>query len=246
MPSKIPAVFNWSGGKDSALALYRTLQENQYQIIALLTTINRETQRSSMHGIPVELLHQQAQSIGLPLQVVELPANSSLETYETAMTEAITSFTAAGIRHFIFGDICLQEVREYREKLLTPHGIQVVEPLWCDDTRAIAQAFLDSGLQTVITTTDAALLDERFVGQQYNRHFLDSLPPEVDPCGENGEFHTFCYAGGMFRYPVAFSMGRPQRISYPAKMADSSVKTFTYCYVDLALPDHKSPMTERI
>ena len=115
MHTKIPAIFNWSGGKDSALALHRILQEDKYQVTSLLTTINRDTRRSSMHGIPIELLHRQADSIGLPLQVIELPSTCSMQEYETAMNHVVSHFQNRGISHFIFGDICLEEVRSYRE-----------------------------------------------------------------------------------------------------------------------------------
>ena len=141
MEPKIPAVFNWSGGKDSALALYRVLQEGVYEVVSLLTTVCRDTRRSPMHGIPIWLLRSQAGSIGLPLEVVELPANGSMEEYEAAMSEAVDRFKELGVRHFIFGDICLEDVRAYRERRLVPCGITVVEPLWGRDTKAVAEEF---------------------------------------------------------------------------------------------------------
>lgn len=237
MNPKIPAVFNWSGGKDSALALYRVLQEDVYEIVSLLTTVNRDTRRSSMHGIPLQLLHRQAGSIGLPLEVVELPTNGSIEEYETAMSGAVDRFRELGVRHFIFGDICLEDVRAYRERQLAPYGITVVEPLWGRDTKAVAEDFFASGLRTVVVTTNAALLDERFVSREYDRAFVAELPQGVDPCGENGEFHTFCYAGGMFRIPIEFSLGKPLRRTYTVKLEDGTMQKHAYCFANLNLPE---------
>lgn len=237
MNPKIPAVFNWSGGKDSALALYRVLQEGVYEVVSLLTTVNRGTRRSSMHGIPVWLLRRQAGSIGLPLEVVELPTNGSTEEYETAMSGAVDRFRELGVRHFIFGDICLEEVRTYRERQLAPCGITVVEPLWGRDTKAVAEEFFASGLRTVVVTTNAVLLDERFVGREYDRDFVAELPEGVDPCGENGEFHTFCYAGGMFRIPVEFSLGKPLRRAYSVRLEDGTVQKHAYCFANLNLSE---------
>lgn len=237
MNPKIPAVFNWSGGKDSALALYRILQEGVYEVVSLLTTVNRDTSRSSMHGIPIELLHSQAESIGLPLHVVELPTDGSIKEYEAAMSEAVNRFKSLGVCHFIFGDIFLEDVRAYRERQLAPYGITVVEPLWGCDTKTVTEEFFASGLRTVVVTTNAALLDERFVGREYDRAFVAELSENVDSCGENGEFHTFCYAGGMFRNPVAFSLGKPMRRSYRVKMADGTMKVYSYCFANLGLPD---------
>ena len=238
MDPKIPAVFNWSGGKDSALALYRILQEGVYEVVSLLTTVSRDTRRSPMHGIPIWLLRRQAGSIGLPLEVVELPANGSMEEYEAAMSEAVDRFKELGVRHFIFGDICLEDVRAYRERRLAPCGITVVEPLWGRDTKAVAEEFFASGLRTVVVTTNAALLDERFVGREYDRAFVAELPEEVDPCGENGEFHTVCYAGGMFRIPVEFSLGKPMRRTYSAELEDGTVQKHAYCSANLILPEN--------
>ena len=217
--------------------MYRILQEGVYEVVSLLTTVNRDTRRSSMHGIPVWLLHRQAGSIGLPLEVVELPTNGSTEEYGTAMSGAVDRFRKLGVRHFIFGDICLEEVRTYRERQLAPCGITVVEPLWGRDTKAVAEEFFASGLRTVVVTTNAVLLDERFVGREYDRDFVAELPEGVDPCGENGEFHTFCYAGGMFRIPVEFSLGKPLHRAYSVKLEDGTVQKHAYCFANLNLPE---------
>ena len=162
------AVFNWSGGKDSALALHQVLQEDRYEIVALLTTVNRSTRRSSMHGIPTELLQRQADSIGIPLYVVDLTPKGNMEDYETAMRGAVEHFKAIGAGRFIFGDIFLHDVRTYREKQLAPYGIEVIEPLWGRTSGQIMEEFLASGLETVIVTTTADVLgrDRRETGRR--------------------------------------------------------------------------------
>lgn len=227
------AVFNWSGGKDSALALYKALQSEQYEIVSLLTTVNRENRRSSMHGIPLTLLERQAESIGLPLRTVDLTPDGTMENYEQAMARATAHFREAGADRFLFGDIFLHDVRSYREKQLAPYGITVVEPLWGKTSEEIMQEFLASGLQTVVVTTTADRLDRGFIGRRIDEAFVRDLPPGVDVCGENGEYHTFCYAGGMFRTPVPFSLGEPLQRTYPVKLDDGTVKEYAYWFADL-------------
>lgn len=227
------AVFNWSGGKDSALALYKTLQAGEYDVVALLTTVNRVSRRSSMHGIPHSLLQLQADSIGLPLYVVDLRPQGDMADYENAMEKAVNCFKEQGVKHFIFGDIFLEEVRRYREKQLAPYGIEVVEPIWGRSSAEIVEEFLSSGLQTVVVTTTAGKLDEAFVGRRIDRAFLCDLPEGVDVCGENGEYHTFCYAGGMFSYPVPFTLGKPRKESFPVKLEDGTEQVCSYWFADL-------------
>lgn len=227
------AVFNWSGGKDSALALYKTLQAGEYEVVSLLTTVNRVNRRSSMHGIPVGLLQLQAESIGLPLYVVDLQPQGNMASYEKAMEQAVNHFKEQGVKHFIFGDIFLEEVRSYREKQLAPYGIEVVEPIWGRSPAEIMEEFLSSGLQTVVVTTTAGQLDDTFVGRLIDRAFLRDLPEGVDVCGENGEYHTFCYAGGMFSYPVPFALGKPRKEAFPVKLEDGTEQVFSYWFADL-------------
>lgn len=231
--SRKKAVFNWSGGKDSALALYKILKEREYEVVSLLTTVNRDNGRSSMHGIPLRLLEKQAESIGIPLYTAGLVPDGSMSDYEMVMKEAVNYFQGLEADYFIFGDIFLHDVRSYREKQLKPYGIKVVEPLWGKDSATIMQEFLASGLQTVIVTTTADVLDETFVGRRIDAGFVNDLPARVDVCGENGEYHTFCYAGGMFRNPVEFSLGKPFKRSYSVKLDDGTVKTYSYWFADL-------------
>lgn len=228
--AKIKAVFNWSGGKDSALALYKILRSDEYEIVSLLTTVNRESNLSSMHNIPLRLLRKQAESIGLPLYIAHLTPKGTMDDYEQAMTEAVCHFKEQGVTHFVFGDIFLHDVRAYREKQLAPHGISVVEPLWGKTSEEIMQEFLASGLQTVIVTTTADVLGKEFAGQKIDRELIGKFPAGTDVCGENGEYHTFCYAGGMFRRPVPFRLEEPALHTYPIRHDDGSIKEYSYWF----------------
>ena len=220
------AVFNWSGGKDSALALYKVLQQNQFDVVALLTTVNEETELSSMHAIPHSLLLKQAESIGIPLYPVFLPKH--LQIYEQRMKDAANHFKAQGIEHFIFGDIYLTDVRKYREDRLYPLGIEVVEPLWNPNSSEVMQDFLASGIKTQIIVTDASKLGEAFIGQDLNLTVLDLMSAEVDVCGENGEYHTFSYDGGPFKYPVDFNIIETRKMSYEFKLDNGEEMTYHY------------------
>ncbi|ENW03057.1 hypothetical protein F934_02797 [Acinetobacter beijerinckii ANC 3835] len=220
------AVFNWSGGKDSALALYKVLQQNEFEVVALLTTVNEETELSSMHAIPFSLLMKQAESIGIPLYPVFLPKN--LPAYEQRMLDAAHHFKAQGIEHFIFGDIYLSDVRKYREDRLYPLGIEVVEPIWNLNSNEVMQNFLDSEIKTKIIVTDASKLDESFIGQDIDAALLERMPSEVDVCGENGEYHTFAYAGALFKNPVQFEIIETRKMSYDFKLDNGEEKTYHY------------------
>lgn len=230
---RVKAVFNWSGGKDSALALHKALSCGKYEIISLLTTINSDNKRSSMHAIPESLIDAQARSIGIPIHYVPLKADGSMGDYEKAMTRAVDHFKAQGVTHFIFGDIFLQDVRSYREAKLAPYGIEVIEPLWNMTTEEVISDFLSSGLKTIIVTTMADVLGAEYIGRVIDKDFISSLPEGVDPCGENGEYHTFCYDGPIFSEPVRFSIEEKLKISHEVGMEDGTRKTFSYWYARL-------------
>ena len=229
------AVFNWSGGKDSALALHQVLQEDRYEIVALLTTVNRSTRRSSMHGIPTELLQRQADSIGIPLYVVDLTPKGNMEDYETAMRGAVEHFKAIGAGRFIFGDIFLHDVRRYREEQLAPYGIEVVEPLWGAESPEVMGGFLATGLRCVVVTTMYDGLGPSVIGREVDAAFVASLPSGVDPNGENGEYHTFCYDGPIFSSPVPFVLGSPSTRSYDISLDNGTIRRYTYCFADLGV-----------
>lgn len=182
MNGKIKAVFNWSGGKDSSLALLKALRSGLYDITALLTTVNSAKERSSMHDIPLSLLEKQASSIGIPLYKVPLVPHGDMRDYENAMRQAVLHFRKKDVTHFIFGDIFLHDVMSYRRSQLEPYGITVVEPLWDTGTEEIMDEFLASGLKTVIVTTDASVLGSEYAGREITRNLVDSFPQGCDPC----------------------------------------------------------------
>lgn len=229
---KQKAVFNWSGGKDSALALYKILQKGEYEVASLLTTINSDTHRSSMHAIPVSLLQAQAENIGIPFYMVQLDPNGEMKGYEDGMSKAVERFKHLGANHFIFGDIFLHDVRAYRERQLKPYGIEVVEPLWNKTSAEIMEEFLQSGLKTIVVTTMADLLDKSYIGKVIDRSFVENIPENIDVCGENGEYHTFCFDGPIFKRPVSYILGTPFRYSHTVGMEDGTEQTFNYWYAD--------------
>lgn len=177
---KIRAVFNWSGGKDSAHALLRAMETGCYEIVALLTTVNRDTHRSTMHGIPLSLLEAQAASIGIPLYIVDLTPEGNMEDYSSAMLQAVQHFKTLGVTHFIFGDIFLHDVRQYREQQLVPYSIEVVEPLWGKSSEQVMEDFLSSELKTIVVTTMNDGLGAAAIGKLIDRDFVASLPAETE------------------------------------------------------------------
>lgn len=237
---RIKAVFNWSGGKDSAHALWRAQRTGRYEIAALLTTVNRDTRRSTMHAIPTTLLQAQADSIGLPLHVVDLTPAGTMEDYGAAMSRAVEHFKVQGVTHFIFGDIFLYDVRRYREQQLAPHGIEVVEPLWGRSSEEVMRDFLASGLRTVVVTTMADQLGADAIGREVDREFVGSLPAGIDPNGENGEYHTFCYDGPIFRTSVPFRLGEAFSRSYDIRLDDGTTKTCSCWFADLGAAESET------
>lgn len=226
------AVFNWSGGKDSALALYKVLQSDEYEVVSLLTTINKSSGTSSMHAIPDDLLQAQADSIGLPLYRVLLP-EKDISGYNDAMIQSTEHFKALGVKHYIFGDIYLHDVRSYREKQLNPLGIEVVEPLWDKTSEEIIEEFLASGIKTKTIVTQAEVLDESYIGRELDREFFNSLPIGIDLCGENGEYHTFVYDAPYFSNEIKFSLDAPRKEHYDFVMDDGEKRRYYYwqCYL---------------
>ena len=205
---RLPVVLNWSGGKDAALALYTLLNDpeyaEKYEVVLLMTAANAKTRRSSLHGIPSDLLAEQASCIGIELEMMYIPDKGNLETYENTMKDATQRLLDKGIKHFAFGDIHLESVRKYREGNLNPLGVTVLEPIWGFDSETILQRFFDSGLQSMLMTANAKYLDESFVGQVLSPELVESFPKDVDCCGENGEYHTFCFDGPIFKSAVPF------------------------------------------
>jgi len=212
---KPKAIFCWSGGKDSALALYKVLQENKVEVVALLTTLNAQFKRISMHGVREELLDEQALAIGLPLVKMYVSEGTNAE-YEKNMETLLLQYKAKGVTTVIFGDIFLEDLRTYRENNLARVAMDAVFPLWKKDTRGLMNEFFELGFKTITCCVNDGYLAEAHVGQQITKTFVNELPANVDPCGENGEFHTFCFDGPLFKRPVNFNIGdnlyRPMEI----------------------------------
>jgi uncharacterized protein (TIGR00290 family) len=201
------AILAWSGGKDSAMVLYEIENTKSQKICALLTTLTEDYDRISMHGVRRVLLEQQAASLGFPLEKIYIPKNSSNEIYEARMKEKLLVYKNKGITAVIFGDLFLEDVKKYREENLSKIGMHAVFPLWKNDTAKLAERFIDLGFKAIVTCIDSQTVGKEFAGREYNKPFLKDLPSKVDPCGENGEFHTFVYDGPIFRKPVNFKPG---------------------------------------
>jgi len=200
-------LLSWSSGKDCAWALHVLRREGAFEIAGLLTVINSAAERVAMHAVRRSLLEAQAQAAGLPLRIVPIPSPCPNAVYERAMGDAMAEARAAGIGHVAFGDLFLADVRRYREAMLASTGIAPVFPLWGEDTRRLAETMLDAGLEATITSVDPRQIDRGLVGRRYDRGFLAALPAQADPCGENGEFHSFVHAGPMFARPIAIRTG---------------------------------------
>jgi uncharacterized protein (TIGR00290 family) len=235
------AVFNWSGGKDSALALHYILQQKEYHIETLLTSVNDTFNRVSMHGVRTELLHQQANSLDIPVLELRLPESPTMDVYNSILTKTNNTLKAQGIAHSIFGDIFLEDLKKYREEQLATVGIKAHFPLWKRNTKELVHEFIDLGFKTIVVCTKLELLGEEFVGEVITKDFLKELPKNVDPCGENGEFHTFVYDGPIFKKPIDFTIGEKVYKTYeaPKKKEDAcfsstpSTKEMGFHFCDL-------------
>ena len=207
--SRIPkdVLFCWSGGKDSAMALHALQSAHGHRVTALLTTITEEYDRISMHGVRRVLLERQAVSIGLPLHTVMIPPQCINATYEARMKEALNEHRTRGVQRVAFGDIFLEDLRLYRERNLVQLGMEALFPIWKRDTRELASEFLRLGFQAITVCIDPRVLDPSFAGRVLDESFFADLPAGVDPCGENGEFHTFVFDGPVFRTPIRFVTG---------------------------------------
>ncbi len=207
---------NWSGGKDSALALYYLGKEGVHKVGTLLTNINHHLDRISMHGVRTALLELQAASLGIPLRKVMLPEQPSMSDYEKLSSQAVKELYDEGYQQAVFGDIFLEDLRKYREDNLKSLGITCNFPLWGKNTKALLNEFLELGFKTIVVCVNTKYLDQSFCGRVIDKTFIDDLPTEVDPCGENGEFHTFVYDGPNFNTPVDFVKGEITYRTYSA------------------------------
>jgi uncharacterized protein (TIGR00290 family) len=203
----VKVLLSWSSGKDSAWALYVLNQTRPGAVAALLTTINAEVDRVAMHAVRHDVLQAQADAAGLPLRVVLIPSPCPNEIYERQMQDAVDAAVREGFTHVAFGDLFLEDVRRYREERLIGTGLDPLFPLWGIPTRVLAEQMIDGGLRARLACVDTRKLGPAFVGREFDRELLQDLPPGIDPCGENGEFHTCVYAGPMFRAPLVLAPG---------------------------------------
>ncbi len=214
--TKQKTFLNWSSGKDCAFALYQLLQEERTSVEKLFTTVSKSTGRIGMHGLRETLLRQQAQAIGLDLEVAYLPENNSLDSYNQVMHNAMQNLIKEGYSHAAFGDIFLEDLRMYREEQLSKVGLKGLFPLWKNNTKEQLNQFVAASFKSVVVAASGEYFDKTFPGTKIDEYFLDKLPIGVDPCGENGEFHTFCYDGPIFANEVKFKFGERKTSTYPA------------------------------
>ncbi|WNL47375.1 ATP-binding protein [Dyella sp. BiH032] len=223
----VPILLAWSGGKDCLMALQHLLREPRWQPVGLLATVNRTYQRVAMHGTRRDVLHAQAEALGLPLLEAELDWPGANEAYEAAQARALAEARRLwpGVRHCAFGDLFLADVRDYRVRQLGREGWRAVFPLWGEDTTALARRFVGEGHRAALCCVDTQQLDPSFCGQAFDNALLDTLPAGVDPCGERGEFHTLCFGGPLFRRPLALRRG------------ESTLRDGRFQYTDFLLAD---------
>jgi uncharacterized protein (TIGR00290 family) len=201
-------LFSWSGGKDSAVTLHEVLVSRDFQIRTLLTTVTEGFDRVSMHGVRRILLKRQVASLGFPLEEVLIPQNASNEEYESRMGQVLARYRDAGTTTVVFGDVFLDDVRRYREDRLVALGMRALFPIWKRDTQELIHSLMALGIKATTTCVDTRVLGRQFVGRVIDERFLSELPPTIDPCGENGEYHSFAYDGPMFGSRVPYKLGQ--------------------------------------
>lgn len=207
MRTKEKILLSWSGGKDSAMALYEIQKARSYDVSALLTTVTEAYDRISIHGVRRLLLEQQAKSMGFPLQKAFIPKDSTNEIYESRINAVLANHKERGINSVAFGDLFLEDIKKYRQAHLAKIGMQGLFPIWQRDTTEILSSFLQLGFQAIIVCVNLRMLDGSFAGKVIDKKFIDELPSNIDPCGENGEFHSFVYDGPIFNEEVKFTLG---------------------------------------
>lgn len=240
------AYFNWSSGKDSALALYKVLQAKEFSVNKLVTTINSDFNRVSMHGLRKELLFAQVNSLQIPLETIAFSKDVTMEVYTKTMETAMSTLVKENYTHAIFGDIFLEDLKAYRDNNLAKVGIKGVYPIWKQNTKELLKEFLDLGFKAITVCVNAKLLGKEFVGRIIDEQFIKDLPDNVDVCGENGEFHTFVFDGPLFNHPIDFTIGEKVLKSSTLdkeesencyKTTNQDTKTFdtSFWYCDLLL-----------
>jgi uncharacterized protein (TIGR00290 family) len=228
--------FNWSTGKDSALALHYLLKDNRYSVEHLLTSINNHYDRVSMHGLRRSLFIDQMQALGLPFSTIELPEEPDMTEYELLMKQAVLPLVQQGFSHAAFGDIFLEDLKVYREQQLAAYKLNAVFPLWKKNSEQLLTEFINLGFKAILVCIDGSKLDRSFAGRIIDKDFLKDLPAEVDPCGENGEFHTFCFDGPIFKQPVLFEKAGLIYREYKAPASAQQDDKMGFWFCDLLPP----------
>lgn len=218
-----PTYLSWSGGKDATLALDSLKNNPRYHIAGLLTTANDHYGRVSMHGLRMELVEEQAEKLGLPLEVVRLPKEVDYDIYEREMKRSMNKLSSEGIEAIAFGDIFLEDLKKYREQMLSACGLEGIYPLWEQDTRELSNYFINKGYRSKVIVINGTKLEDAYVGREYDASFLNDLPDGIDPCGENGEFHSFVYDGPLFSQAVTFKTGEVQVRHYGGEESNRAV-----------------------
>jgi uncharacterized protein (TIGR00290 family) len=222
------AFLNWSGGKDSALCLQQARRQG-FLVEALVTMISLEEGRVSTHGVRKELVERQAEAIGLPLHFVSLPLRPSMAAYESAVNKMNSSLKAAGFTHALSGDLFLEDLKAYREKLYAADGLQTAFPIWKKDGQVLLKEFFSEGWKAIVVSVDGSKLDASFCGRELENSFIADLPAGTDPCGENGEYHSFVYDGPPFRQPVNFAKCLIRTDNSPSSGRPGEFTSFHYC-----------------
>lgn len=216
--NKEPVVLSWSGGKDSAMVAYHLLASQKYEIAALLTTVTEDFDRISMHGVRRELLERQAESLAIPLHKVMIPKDCPNEIYEGRMNAAFSHFKARGITKIAFGDLFLEDIKQYRDERLAQAGMAGIYPIWLRDTDELVRTFIGLGFRAILACVDTHAIDASFAGRELDASLLEDLPRSADPCGEHGEYHSFVYAGPIFKKTIDCKTGettmRSARFNY--------------------------------
>lgn len=235
---------NWSGGKDSSLCLHKILEAEEYDVKYLLTSMNKSHDRVSIHGVRTVLLRMQTESIGIPLKLIELNEQPGMEEYEREMKAKVEEIKRERISCSIFGDIFLGDLRAYREEKLSASGIECVFPLWKIPTKDLINEFIDLGFKAIIVCVNEQHLDKSFCGRIIDKSFVNDLPKSVDPCGENGEYHSFVFDGPIFKNPVLFKKGEIVYRTYPTpkspekrncyKEVEKEPKPYGFYFCDLS------------
>jgi uncharacterized protein (TIGR00290 family) len=214
-------ILSWSGGKDSCMAAYQLLASQKYEIASLLTTVTEGYDRISMHGVRRSLLEQQADSLGVPLHQITIPKDCPNQIYEARMREAVEHFKTQGITKVAFGDLFLQEVKQYRDARLAQTGMTGLYPIWMRDTGELVRTFIGLGFRAILCCVDTQAIDASFAGREIDQALLRDLPDSADPCGENGEYHSFVYAGPIFKRPI------------PCRAGETVLRTARFNYCDI-------------